>query len=211
MYRSMVGIGIVCGALIVSAFQWTAARIERNKADALQRAIFRVVPGAQSTKTFRLAGEDGFEIPAGDARGQRLVYGAYDEAGQLLGVAVEGRGMGYQDVIRVLWGYSPPSQTIVGFVVLESKETPGLGDKIIKDPDFLANFRALDVALAPDGASLANRIRAVKRGQKEHAWQVDGITGATVSSKAVAAILDASASEWLPRIRRGLSDLQEAP
>ena len=47
--------------------------------------------------------------------------------------------MGYQDVIRILlYGYSPEHQAIVGMRVLESRETPGLGDKIEKDPAFLA-------------------------------------------------------------------------
>ena len=210
MYRSMVTLGVICGALIVCAFQWTGPAIERNKEAALQRAVFQVVPGAKTTKTFRLAAEGAFEPLSGEANGQVLAYAAYDDTGKLLGVAVEGQGMGYQDVIRVLWGYSAEKQAIIGFAVLESKETPGLGDKIIFDPAFLANFEALDVTLAPDGTSLVNRITAVKHGLKQHPWQVDGITGATVSSKAVAAILDAGASEWVPRLRPHFDDFQEA-
>ena len=36
--------------------------------------------------------------------------------------------MGYQDVIHVLWGYSITEEAIVGLKVLESRETPGLGE-----------------------------------------------------------------------------------
>jgi hypothetical protein len=39
MYRAMVGIGLVCGLLIVTAFVLTGPIISRNKAEALQRAI----------------------------------------------------------------------------------------------------------------------------------------------------------------------------
>ena len=50
----------------------------------------------------------------------------------IVGLAVEAQGMGYQDVIRVIYGYSFEQDAIVGIRVLESKETPGLGDKIEK-------------------------------------------------------------------------------
>jgi electron transport complex protein RnfG len=40
----------------------------------------------------------------------------------------------------LLFGYDPEQQKIVGFYVLESKETPGIGDKIEKDP-FLSNMK----------------------------------------------------------------------
>ena len=94
---------------------------------------------------------------------------------------------------------------IIGLQVLESKETPGLGDKIETDPDFLQNFERLDVSLANDQSALANPIVPVKHGEKTHPWEVDGITGATISSVAMAKILNGSAQYWAPRIRANLS------
>jgi electron transport complex protein RnfG len=210
MYRSMVGIGLLCGLLIVVVFQLTEPVIARKKAEALQRAIFQVLPDARSSATFRLVGEDRFEILEGEGTGEALVYAGYDEENRLVGVAVEARGMGYQDVILVLYGYSFTDQAIVGIRVLESKETPGLGDKIETDPDFLLNFERLDVSLSDDLSQLVHPIEAVKKGKKEHPWQIDGVTGATISSKAIASILGKSASYWVPRIRRSLDDLREA-
>jgi electron transport complex protein RnfG len=92
--------------------------------------------------------------------------------------------------------------------VLESKETPGLGDKIIKDEDFLANFAALDATLKSDGSALENPIEAVKAGQKEQPWQIDGITGATISSKAVGDILRSSTEYMLPILAKQLELLK---
>ena len=57
MYRAMVGIGLLCGLLIVSVFVSTRPVIERNRAEALQRAIFQVLPEARSSSTFRLSGD----------------------------------------------------------------------------------------------------------------------------------------------------------
>jgi electron transport complex protein RnfG len=209
MYRSLVGIGLACGALIVAVFQWTAPVIARNRAEALQRAIFQVLPDARSSKTYHLVGGERFEPFEGRAAGETLVYAGYDEGGKLVGLAVEASGMGYQDVITVLYGYSFEKEAVVGIRVLDSRETPGLGDKIETDPDFLANFVALDVTLAGDGSTIAHPIVAVKHGEKTDAWQVDGITGATVSSKAIAGILDRSAAWWVPRLRKNLDDFRE--
>ena len=76
------------------------------------------------------------------------------------------------------------------------------------DPAFLANFERLDVSLREDGEDVAHPIQAVKSGEKQHPWQIDGITGATISSKAIASILRDSTAHWVPRIRRGLDDFR---
>ena len=74
--------------------------------------------------------------------------------------------------------------------VLESRETPGLGDKIIKDADFVGAFR--DLAVEP-------AIVAVKSGRSRDN-EVDAISGATISSKAVVKIINASNQRWMERI-----------
>jgi len=210
MYRAMVGVGLVCGLLIVSVFLWTRPVIERNRAEALERAIFRVLPEARSSRSFRLADPGRFERVEGPAAADRLVYAGYDEHRRLVGVALEARGMGYQDVIHVLYGYAAEAGAVIGLQVLESRETPGLGDKIESDPGFLKNFERLDVTLAADGAALAHRVEFVKPGEKQHPWQIDGITGATISSTAIARILDESAAFWIPRIHGRLDDFRGA-
>ena len=208
MYRAMVGVGVFCGLLIVSVFQVTLPRIERNKAEALQKAIFHVLPNASTSTTYYLDESDGFKLLEGDDVAEQLVYAGYDDAEQLVGLAVEAQGMGYQDVIALIYGYSFTEQAIIGIQVLESKETPGLGDKIETDPDFLENFKSLDVSVRGDGSTLANAIVPVKHGEKTKPWEVDSITGATISSVAIANLLDRSAQYWVPRIRRNLSDFQ---
>jgi len=208
MYRAMVGVGVFCGLLIVSVFQVTLPVIERNKAEALQEAIFHVLPNASTSTSYYLDEADGFKLLEGDGVGEQLVYAGYDDAQQLVGLAVEAQGMGYQDVIALIYGYSFTEQAIIGIQVLESKETPGLGDKIETDAAFLENFKRLDVSVRGDGSALTNSVVPVKHGEKTKPWEVDGITGATISSVAIANVLDRSAQYWVPRIRRNLSDFQ---
>jgi electron transport complex protein RnfG len=130
MYRAMVGVGVFCGLVIVSVFQVTRPVIERNKAEALQKAIFHVLPSASTSTTYRLDENGRFEVLEGQGIGEQLVYAGYDDQEELVGLAVEAQGMGYQDVIGLIYGYSFADEAIIGIQVLESKETPGLGDKI---------------------------------------------------------------------------------
>lgn len=196
MLRSMVGIGLLCGLLIVATYEWTLPRIEMLKARALEEAIFKVVPGALTVESYVYDNE---EFIKGELPGLERVFVGYDDTGSLAGFAVEASGQGYADLIRILYGYDPETEQIVGFYVLESKETPGLGDKIEKDEDFLMNFQALKVTLT-DGLKLMNRIVAVKEGTKKNGWEVDGITGATISSRAIGSILERSTATWIPRL-----------
>jgi H+/Na+-translocating ferredoxin:NAD+ oxidoreductase subunit G len=209
MYRALVGIGLLCGLSIVTVFELTRPVIANNRAEALEQAIFQVLPAARSSRAFRRADGGGLVAAEGADGGER-VYAGYDDRGTLVGIAVEAGGMGYQDTIRVLYGYAPPAHAIVGLRVLESKETPGLGDRIEVDPAFQANFERLDVGLAADGAALAHAIAVVGHGTKTAPWQIDGITGATISSKAVGALLDKSAGRWIPELERHLDDLRAA-
>jgi electron transport complex protein RnfG len=185
MYRAMVGIGVLCALLIVAAFVYTRPVIERNLAAELERAVLQVVPGAVTFQRHDL---------------ERPVYAAFGADGKLAGIALEAEGMGYQDTVRILYGYDPQRQEIVGMRVLQSRETPGLGDRVEHDPAFLANFTALDVGLAASGDRLAHPVELVKSGQKTAPWQIDAISGATITSSAIARMLAASTARWVPQL-----------
>ena len=206
MYRTLVGVGMLCGLMIALVYQGTLPVIEKNRAEALERAVFAVLPAAVERITFALTAAG--DLVADVAATGRRVHAGFDAGGALVGVAIEAAGMGYADTISILYGYAPQGQAIVGMQVLTSKETPGLGDKIETDPVFLENFVALDARLDESGNALANRIETVKRGEKTQPWQIDGITGATISSVAIGDILAESSSYWAPVIQDRLDDLE---
>ncbi len=221
MISVLAGIAAFCGLLIVLTFEATLPTIKKNQAEYLPQSIFEVLPNAHTVRKFQRsdAPSQGLEstresgpilVPlVGEESGDELmVYATYDPSGELVGVALEASGQGYQDVIKVLYGYQPSSQQIVGMKVLASKETPGLGDKIELDPTFRRNFLQLDAKLDDTGQVLANEIVTVKAGAKKNGWEIDGITGATISSKAIGRILNASAADRLPVIARNLSRLE---
>lgn len=205
IYRAIVGIGVFCALVIVIVFQSTAARIRDNQERFLAAAISEVLPATRNTLAVAIA-EDGQLLPT--AESQPLpVFLSYDENFELVGAVITGEGMGYQDNIRVLYAYSFDQNAIVGFKILDSKETPGLGDRVEIEPHFIANFEALDVRLNDAGDALDNLIITVKQGEKTDPWQIDGITGATITSEAIGNILNGSAATWAPVLERDAREI----
>jgi electron transport complex protein RnfG len=200
MYRAIVGIGAFCALLIVTVYQATAERIADNKARFLSNAVAQVLPVSRLTVEVKLDADGA--LVAATKPADLPVFLGYGEQGELVGAVITAQGMGYQDNITVLFSYSFDLSAVVGFKVLESKETPGLGDKVEIEPHFLANFEALDARLNEDGTALANAIVTVKEGEKTEPWQLDGITGATITSDAIGAILDQGSSAWVPVLER---------
>jgi len=112
IYRAIVGIGALCALLIVTVYQTTAARISENQARFLAAAISEVLPAAHSTVAMALT-DDGRLVEATDAAALPVFLG-YDASGLLVGAVLTAEGMGYQDIIRVLYGYSFELDAIVG-------------------------------------------------------------------------------------------------
>jgi electron transport complex protein RnfG len=182
--------GLLSGLVIVFVFQTTLPAITAYKAKVLREAVLRVLPGA--TQVQRLVYRDGsLIVKEKEGKGGEAVFAGYDAEGRLLGYAIPSAGPGFQDTIQLIYGYRPAERKVVGMEILESRETPGLGDKIYKDAHFVANFR--DLSVDPE-------IVAVKKGTKSAANEIDAITGATISSKAVVRIINQGNALWIPRL-----------
>jgi electron transport complex protein RnfG len=174
--------------------------------------VFKVLPQAKTIAEF-LAQPGGSvsKVGAGETAtpsGAVKFFAAYDETGKLAGIAAEGGAKGYADTVRIMFGYQPDCQCVVGIGVVSMRETPGIGDKIITDKEFLANFTALDLKLKDDLSALANEVKAVKHGAKANAWQVDAIAGATITSRAVGKAINDTAQSLLPRLVPNLDKLK---
>ncbi|OOY59694.1 RnfABCDGE type electron transport complex subunit G [Solemya velum gill symbiont] len=196
------------GFLVVFVYQATKPVIAENKRLAIEQAVLQVIPGAESFTPMLLT-EDALVPVAPGIEGTR-VYAGYDGENSFIGLAAEGAAQGYADIIQLIYGYKPACECVTGIKVIKLAETPGLGDKIITDKNFVANFDALDVRLNSDATALANAVVLVKKGSKTNPWEVDAITGATISSNAVAKAINASAQQLLPQIQPYLEELEGA-
>jgi len=189
--------GALAGLLIVLVNQHTKPIIDKYKAEQLQLAVYEVLPGVERYNTFYLVNDAlSLTLPDGAKESEyRRIYVGYDSANKVSGVAISRGESGFQDIVQVIFGFDPVSAKLTGMKVLDSKETPGLGDKIFKDLDFVNQFFA-----GPD-----TPLVAVKAGAgKGQPGEIDTITGATISSKVVISIINNGMKEWMPIIDQGI-------
>lgn len=209
MISTLGGVATISGVLLALVYQGTYDIIQRNREQVVRQAVFTVIPGAVAQVPFEITDQSELEQVAGDATAQPELFAGWSEEGELVGVALKATGQGYGGPIKVLYGYDPDQELITGLTILESQETPGLGDRISEEP-FLDHFDKLKATLNAAEQGLAHPITFVKSGEKTKPWQVEGISGATISSKAVTNAVRQNTSKMLPFVHDHLEELKEA-
>ncbi len=201
-------VAMLSGLLVVVVYEYTKPIIAENQRIATERAIFKVLPIAVSHLTFQV--KNGELLPSDDKADGELIYAGYDQQGQLVGVALHAAAQGYQDTVKLLYGYDPESGCITGFDVLKSTETPGFGTQISTNQEFLANFVCLDAKVNAERSALLHEIKTVRHGSKQRPWEIDAISGSTITSNAVGRMLNQSGQQLHPIIARHLPQLRQA-
>ncbi len=112
------------------------------------------------------------------------------------------RGRGYQSTIKAMLALEADLKTIAALVILEQEETPGLGARI-EDADWQALWPGKQLT-DQDGQLIID----VVKGDASGPYEVDGISGATVTSNGVANMLrywmgDHGFGALLQRIKSG--------
>ena len=157
---------LLSGGVLALVYGLAEPRIEANRLKELREAIFVVLP---HTVNYRTIEEDGV-----------TVYVGLDKAGEITGYAFLSEGPGFQGKIRMMVGLDRHKKRLTGMKVLEQVETPGLGNRIAEE-DFQNQFRGLE--FEPE-------IEYVKNKKPEKPNQIQAITGATISSRAVVRALN---------------------
>lgn len=224
MIKALGLVSTICGIIIVSAYQMTLSSVEENKRIATERSIYKVIPNAKKIEEFlvetspnkqsqdkTIISKTQFDLQNQNQNQQNQnqqnstsfdekFFAAYDENNKFLGVAMEGSARGYGDVVRLMFAFEPSCECFTAMSVVAMRETPGIGDKITKDKAFLENFKALSAKLNEQKNALQNEIRTVKNGQKQNAWEIDAIAGATITSRAVGVAVNEAAKNILPTL-----------
>lgn len=210
LVRTLGLVATICGVLIVGAYQLTLPAVTENRRIALERAVFKLIPQAKTLQGF-VASTSGIVPSESAAAGGVKFYAAYDASNHLAGIAAEGAARGYADMVRVLFAYDPSCQCINGMSVVAMRETPGIGDKVFTDQAFIANFQSLDVRLKDDMSTLANAISTVRHGKKANPWEIDAISGATITSRAIGKGINEAAQAVLPKLVPHLDQIRSRP
>lgn len=151
---------------LASVYSLTKVPIEASKQAKQQNAIREVLPDF-----VRLGDVEQIGIETGDTL---LLYKAYDKKDAFVGVAVETiTHRGYSGDIRLMVGFDPQGN-IVNYSVLEQKETPGLGTKVVH----WFKTESKNQSIIGKNPS-QNKLTVSKDG-----GEIDAITAATISSRA---------------------------
>ena len=117
------------------------------------------------------------------------VYDARDKAGGTIGHVVKAKGQGYADKIELLLGLDSAGRTITGLFILDQKETPGLGNRIVDDA-----WRNQYIGKSSDSALV------VIKGKSANKNEIDAVSGATISSRAVTDIVNSTLADLKTKI-----------
>ena len=170
-------LGLICliATLILAVtYEITKPKIDEQLRVEEQAALKRIIPDADSFIKKSIGDTEYFDALKG---------------GEHVGYCLRITGTGYSGFIRMVVGINDAG-VIRGLEVLEHQETPGLGARINeikpgeKEPWFLRQFRNKNAATI-----------AVRK-------NIDAITGATISSKAVTDAVRKAVAEFLEKIKR---------
>ena len=180
--------GAAAGLLVVAVYRATLPRIEGYEAAKVAGAVREVLKAPARWDTVYLESGALTKTPRAQQGKKDLpkAYLGYDASGNKLGAAVTAQEPGFQEEVLLMIGFEPATGTLIGFKVLDEKETPGLGDKIERDKPFVSQFPG---RVAP--------LKGVKKASANKS-EVQTITGATISSRAVIRIINHAVEKWQP-------------
>jgi Na+-translocating ferredoxin:NAD+ oxidoreductase subunit G len=169
MAMSLTLISLFASAALGFVYEFTKGPIEISLLNKKLDAIKQVVPEFTNNPN-----EEMFKLPTGE--GDSLEVYPAKKGEEVVGYAVKSyTNKGFSGYISLMVGFKPDG-TIYNINVLEQKETPGLGTKMVPEgtpdqPSFKDQFKE------KNPASFVLKV-------KKDGGPVDAITAATISSRA---------------------------
>lgn len=186
-------IAIVLAALVLFGASFGLKNLGEQKAQAYHLELMKtLLPGSESFTVEPYDGEDANILSVHKAEN---------------GYVIETSTYGYAGQITMLIGVGNDGK-VTGLVVKEAHETPGLGNNALTDHVFLSQFLNGDGEFSVATAGADAFSGATGETTSADTSEVDAITGATVTSKAVVrcvnsatayvtgADVSSSATEW---------------
>ncbi len=207
----VIVLALICaaaGLALGGTYHATRVRIDEQQRGERMAALRVVLPDVNKDGFREVATPKSFFATDGK------YYEAYDKpladsSRKLIGYALEAEGTGYSSTIRVTVGVDSKSEVIRGIKITFQQETPGLGANCeavevegtlwdvlsgkrektaAREPKFQAQFR---------GKNLGH---FVKVGNKYE--NIDGLTGATITTNAVTDAVVAAVREFKEKVLR---------
>lgn len=174
-------IGVIAGGSLSLVNNWAAPKIVINQKAETEKAIFLV---HLDGKRYEEIKNSGFEV-----------YKVFNQADSSVGYSLVYAGNGFQGKIKLMIGLTEDLSKITAIEILEQSETPGLGTKILEQP-----YKDQYNGLTPTPL-----IKLVKGVEPSNPNEVKAITGATISSRSVVAIVNEGVSKLKEIENKGAS------
>lgn len=159
-------IGIIAGGSLSLVNNWASPKILMNQKAETERAIFLV---HLDGKRYEPVKNVNFEV-----------YKVFNQTDSSIGYSLVYAGNGFQGKIKMMIGLTVDLNKITSIEILDQSETPGLGTKIL-EPSYKDQY---------NGLTPMTGIKLVKGVAPSNSNEVQAITGATISSRAVVAIVN---------------------
>jgi electron transport complex protein RnfG len=172
---TLAAIAAICTALVATTFQLTRNRIAANEQAWLERSLEPALSGVffeGGVSESKLVIPAPHDLPGADDAIVYRVYAADEPVAALFAVTARD---GYSGPIRILLGIDVKGM-VTGLRILEHRETPGLGDRIVSTrSDWVYQF---------DGRSLSDPVTE-QWSIKRDGGEFDQLSGASVTPRAV--------------------------
>lgn len=169
--------GIFWSTALVAVDKWTSPMIEKYLIEKKRKKVLEalVIPYESDTVEEVFTGN----VSSREVEG-KTIYTAQDGS-----VAFEFSGAGSQGAMSGIIALGPALEKIRGITIIKQSETPGLGSRVLA-VDNLVKFR--DKKVVP-------RLDIVPAGTAKDDYEVDAITGATLTGNALEKLLNENIKE----------------
>lgn len=168
-------IAVICTSLVAASYHLTADRIAANEKALLEKSLQPALSGVffeGSVSESLLVVEPPHELPGSEAA---LIYRVYADDQPVAALFAVTARDGFSGPIRLLLGIDVAG-TVTGVRILQHRETPGLGDKIVSSrSDWVHQF---------EGRSLGDPL-VTGWAIKTDGGEFDQLTGASITPRAV--------------------------
>lgn len=120
----LVGVALITGAILAYVNNITTEPIKAQAEKTLTDGIKKVMGGGD----LKVASNDTVRQTVNGKELTFIIHTTQDASGKALGAAVESTTGGFGGDLKVLVGFNPEGE-ILGYTILQTAETPGLGAK----------------------------------------------------------------------------------
>ena len=174
----------LCATMVSGVHSMTAPIIAKMEKHALEASYAEIYPGFDKIEQVQ-------ELKKENGINSILIV---EKLGQPIGIIYNVIANGYTGQIDILLAFDIEKARLTGIKILKQSETPGLGANAAKPP-FTNQFKQKDI-ISP--------LRVVKTTTSSDN-EVQAITSATITSKAVVAGINNARTHFIANYRQGVS------